>query len=307
MSSVLIEKIRDSTPLSLRRRFGPSIAYCVYFWRVYMTENREAPKVLSLKETIAVIKKMELSALRFGDGEISLMENQELGFQSKNKELAEKLRKIIQTNEQGLLICIPGIWGKLDDFSTQSFKFILHHLFRYGYVWRNMLSHSQTYGDAYITRPYLGYKNKLRSDSIFRELFSIWEDKKVVLIEGEKSRLGVGNDMFSKVSSIQRILCPTNNAYDKYTEIKKTALNLPKDTLILLSLGPTAKVLTYDLFKEGYRVIDIGHIDMEYEMFLRKESKIVKVDYKYFNEIGERNPEDCKDKEYLKQIISKLV
>jgi hypothetical protein len=70
-------------------------------------------------------------------------------------------------------------------------------------------------------------------------------------------------------------------------------------------LGPAAKVLAYDLFLEGFRVFDIGHIDMEYEMYLKNEPKLTKVKYKYFNEINERNPEDCKDPEYLSQITEK--
>jgi hypothetical protein len=41
---------------------------------------------------------------------------------------------------------------------------------------------------------------------------------------------------------------------------------------------------------------------MEYEMFLKKELQQVKVPFKYFNEINERNPEDCRDETYVGQI-----
>ena len=43
---------------------------------------------------------------------------------------------------------------------------------------------------------------------------------------------------------------------------------LSKNKLILIALGPTATVLSYDLYKLGYHVIDIGHADIEYEWFL---------------------------------------
>ncbi len=157
-----------------------------------------------------------------------------------------------------------------------------------------------------MTRPYLAYKNKADCGKIFNQLFSLWTNKDVVLIEGEKSRLGVGNDMFDHAQSFKRILCPAENAFAKYDTIKNEVLKISKDKMILLSLGPTAKVLAYDLFVLGYRVIDIGHIDMEYEMFLRKETKQVKVKYKYFNEIHERNPEECTDPKYLSQIIATI-
>lgn len=305
-SQKIIQRIREKIPLSFRQKVGPLAAYFVYVWSVYVRKNRQVPKVLSLEETINAIIKEELSVIRFGDGEMSLMENEDLGFQDKDCELAVKLKKVLQTDIKGLLICIPGFWGKLDMFVGISFRFILHHLFRFGHIWRSLLSYEQIYGDAYITRPYLGYKDKTNSGNIFKKLFSIWEDKKVVLIEGEKSRLGVGNDMFDKVSSLERILCPAEGAFLKYEEIKNKAVAIDKDKLILVSIGPAAKVLAYDLFLLGYRVIDVGHIDMEYEMFLKKETKLVKVQYKYFNEIDERNPDECTDPKYLSQIIGRI-
>ena len=40
--------------------------------------------------------------------------------------------------------------------------------------------------------------------------------------------------------------------------------------IILISLGPTATILSFDLCKLGYQAIDIGHIDYGYESFLEK-------------------------------------
>ena len=38
-------------------------------------------------------------------------------------------------------------------------------------------------------------------------------------MEGAYSRLGVGNDLFDGVQSLQRILCPTKDAFSAYHEI----------------------------------------------------------------------------------------
>lgn len=299
----IIQKIRNMTPLFLRHKIGPVLAYAMYMDRLYLRKNQLTPKILSISDTIDLIIRKRLSVVRFGDGEISLIDGVDLAFQKTNPELSIKLENIIKTNKEGLLICIPGIWGKLDIFADYAYYFTMHQIYRYGYIWKNLLSHDQVYGDTNITRHYLGYKDKSKAGEIFKKLFSVWENEDVVLIEGEKSRLGVGNDMFDNTNSMKRILCPPENAYSKYQSIKNEVLKVSKNSLILLSLGPTAKVLAYDLFTEGYRVIDIGHIDMEYEMFLRKETKQVKVPHKYFNEINERNPEDCKDEKYLDQIL----
>lgn len=94
---------------------------------------------------------------------------------------------------------------------------------------------------------------------------SIWNDRDVVIIEGAQSRLGVGNDLFDGARSIRRILCPPRNAFERYDEILAQALKLEKGVLFLIALGPTATVLSYQLFKAGYQAVDAGHVDIEYE------------------------------------------
>ncbi len=273
---------------------------------IHFRKNRKRPRVLSIEDTIDLILEKNLSVIRFGDGEIFMLDGGDTAFQKRTGDLTTRLESILKTNEVGLLICVPGIWETLDTLEPHAYWFNMHHLYRNGPMWKSLLSYTQTYGDTNMTRFYLAYKNKELCGVLFKKLFSIWKDKDVVLIEGEKSRLGVGNDMFQNVRWMGRILCPPENAYGSYDKIKNEAQKISKDKLILLSLGPTAKVLAYDLFKQGYRVIDIGHIDMEYEMFLRKEIKQVKVRYKYFNEIHERNPEECTDPRYLGQIVTHI-
>ena len=204
----IIQKLRENTPLFLRQKIGPIFAYIAYVLRIYVRGNPNAPKILSINETLNLILEKNLSVIRFGDGEISIINNENLGFQKKNKELAEKLKLIIQAKKSGLLICVPGIFGNLDKFTKKSFWFSLHHLFKHRHEWMNLLSKEEIYGDAFITRPYLTYKDRSDVKNTFEKLFSIWTGKEIILVEGEKSRLGVGNDMFEKAVSIQRILSP---------------------------------------------------------------------------------------------------
>lgn len=307
LHQTIIQGIRQRTPLAVRQKIGPVVAYIMYEFNIHLRKNRPRPHVLSINDTIDLILKDKLSVIRFGDGEIFMLDGGDTAFQKRYGDLVPKLESIMRTNNPKLLICVPGIWEKLDSLEPYAYWFNMHHLYRNGHIYKGLLSPTQVYGDTNMTRPYLAYKDKANCGIIFKKLFSIWEGHDVVLVEGSKSRLGVGNDMFDKVKSMGRILCPPENAYQKYETIKAEALKIGKDKLVLLSLGPTAKVLAYDLFLAGYRVIDIGHIDMEYEMFLRKETKQVKVRFKYFNEIHERNPEECTDEKYLGQILARIV
>src|SRR5690554_6135061 len=99
------------------------------------------------------------------------------------------------------------------------------------------------------------------------------------------SRSGVGNDLFDNTKSIERIICPAENAYDKFDEILHEIQKLEKDRLILIALGPTAKPLVYELHKSGYQALDIGHIDPEYEWFLAGATKKIKLDNKHAADI----------------------
>lgn len=71
----------------------------------------------------------------------------------------------------------------------------------------------------------------------------------------------------------------------------------------------TATILAWELSGGGYWAIDIGHIDIEYEWFLRKTSDKIKIEGKYVNEVlgGKSNIADCNDEEYKSQIICKVV
>ena len=113
--------------------------------------------------------------------------------------------------------------------------------------------------------------------------------------------------MFDNVKSFGRILCPTQNAFEKYNEIFNEACKISKDRLILLSLGPTAKILAYNLYKEGYRVLDIGHIDLEYEWYLQGATKKVQIKNKFVNEVEEKSElNEVNDKKYQSQIIKEI-
>ena len=89
----------------------------------------------------------------------------------------------------------------------------------------------------------------------------------------------------------------------------KILIKIKKNILILISLGPTATVLAYDLCKLGYQAIDVGHIDIEYEWFLKNASTKVVVENKFVNEVnnGENNFTKVKDKLYYKQIIKTIL
>ena len=149
------------------------------------------------------------------------------------------------------------------------------------------------------------YRDKSIAKLCFNLWKDIWKERDMLIVEGAKTRLGVGNDLFSNVRSIKRILAPNTNAFsviDKlFTEVKKYS----KDHLVLLALGPTATVLAYRLAVEGYWAIDIGHIDIEYEWYLRGATDKIAIPNKYVIEAKNgKSVSEIEDPIYYGQIVA---
>ena len=163
------------------------------------------------------------------------------------------------------------------------------------------------YGSTFISRPYMDLVDKSPSAGYFAKLKQLWQGREIVIVEGVTSRSGVGNDLFSNALSIERIICPSRNAFAKVDAIRHALMQISTDKLILLILGPTAKVLVEDLAAMGYQAIDLGHIDSEYEWFKMGATHKVKLPHKH---TAEHNyDEDIifeQDKDYERQIIYKI-
>ena len=172
-----------------------------------------------------------------------------------------------------------------------------------------ILNLNKTYYSSEISRFYFKYKDKSHVPQFISKLKQIWEGRDILIVEGEQSRIGERNDLFNQTKSIKRIICPTKNAFRVYNKILNSVLKISKDHLILIALGPTATVLAYDLSNLGYQTIDFGHIDVQYELYLRNATNWIRIPYKNVVEYdeGRNGVEDIKDPEYINQIIEKIT
>ena len=161
-----------------------------------------------------------------------------------------------------------------------------------------------------ITRFYLPFKNKKENIESIEKLKEYFCDKNILIIEGENTRFGVGNNLLKNIKSVKRILAPAKNAFSMYDKLIEEACKFSKDTIVLIALGPTATVLAYDLCKEGYQAIDIGHLDIEYEWYLSGAKKKIKVKYKDVSEVSVFTDDIVNDIEiknkYEKEIYCKI-
>lgn len=268
------------------------------------------PTVKGNEETINEIINNKCSISRFGDGEFFLLTGKkDFEFQRKNTELTKRLSEILKSNEKGLLIGVPKIFrnSDLNMRSEESRKWWKNYLIDNRELWYKYLDRNKIYYNTNFTRNYIALKDKSRCDEYFKKIRQIWNDREILIIEGEFSRLGVKNNLFDNARSVNRILAPNENAFDKYDLILKEVLKQSKEKLVLIALGPTATVLAYDLHKSGYQAIDIGHLDIEYEWFLQRAIVKVPIKDKYTYEANNLiKDNNLKDEMYIRQIISKI-
>ena len=222
--------------------------------------------------------------------------------------MKKRLIQILNSNEKNLLIGINLPYKKkyLKNVKKIVLRYYKNFLYKYKFKLAKIINKNKLYYSAVISRFYFRFKNKHGIKNYVNKLKKIWDKKKVLIIEGEESRLGIGNDLFDNIKSIKRIICPIKNSFKVYDKIITETLKVNKNRLILIALGPTATILAYDLYKLGYQSIDIGHVDIEYEWYLRKAKKKIKIENKYVNEVknGGKNIVKIIDKNYYKQIIS---
>lgn len=301
-----LRKIINTTRLKLR--YGLIVEWYNFWYIVFRKKQKKNPQVASIDETIRKIVEEHCSISRFGDGEILLTINKSIGFQEGNTRLAKRLIEIIQSDNEKHLVCISDTFTDLERYNRKATRFWRAHFYLFGDLWDKYLLKDKIYYNTFITRPYMDFKFKNESGHWFTLLKTIWGDRDVIFIEGEKSRMGVGNDLFQNARSIKRIICPAVNAFEKYNDILNKAKEMDKSTLFLIALGPTATVLAFDLYKAGFQAIDVGHVDIEYEWYRMNAKRKVKIPSKYVNEaVGGNIVTDSSDKDYRNQIICSIV
>lgn len=225
-----------------------------------------------VQNELNTIKKLQqgYSISRYGDGEFRIINGAGILYQEYNKELQEKLKNILMQKEipEKLLIAIPPFYSKNSNGVYICQKRIINK--KVVDYWRKYIKKSESilceslfndkkiYYSSFISR-IESFENKRR---ILGELSKIWLNKNVAIIINEifykKTEKLIKNSL--KKSIIKDIIyCPQVNAYNEYNNILQKCLQHNKDVIFLIMAGPTASILTYDLCKNDYQAIDIGH------------------------------------------------
>lgn len=280
----------------------------------YYLHNHDAYKQLhfySDEEVFEMLASHGKSLARFGDGEMAWICGKARGYfgQENSERLSNMLIDVLTSSEEKVLIGIPNYYGEDGNepkFNKEYLEARAAHLAEYENKWAELTSPEKRYADAFITRVYYGRPDR-DAGWYFRKWKDVWNNRNVLIVEGAKTRFGVGNDLLDNAQSVKRIVAPAENAFSKYDEIVQSVKeHYEEGMLILTALGPTATILAYELGISSYQTIDIGHLDIEYEWYRSGAEKKTPVSGKYVNEAGGDSSTEMAAA-YLKQYQSQIL
>lgn len=288
---------------------------CLYRYARYRRQYDRLDKdlnILDIRQTLDYLATHEVSLARFGDSELRMLfKKYSIGFQEYNPRLALRLHEIVDNprNSEVLMVALPhhlvGTEDAKFDIKTAWWSMLTHN---YSSIRQN-LNPNLTYLDAEVSRTYSEYRDSTITAKAYAVFKQIWQDKKILIVEGDETRMGMGNDLFTGVADLKRILVPRENAFKRYDLIKQLVEEKVaeyKFDLVIAAIGPTATVLAYDLSPQ-IQVLDLGHLDIQYEYYRRHSKKMTQIKGKYTNEVNMTADDIYRnDDEYLSQIIGRV-
>lgn len=216
-------------------------------------------KILSEEKTIDFLKK-GWSLARYGDGELHnlILKNKDISkLQDYDPILREKLLKVLRKPHEKLLIGIP--------YMETPKKWVnkFHNNFKETVKDYEKL----TLCSAFVSRPSVIGKD---NDDYFKNISDIWKGKFCVIINFNLKI--ISHPLIKTCNRADFIKIPRRNCFSEYRDILERCSSYSgrvsrKDVIFLVSAGPTATVLSYDLTILGFQCIDIGQIVFEYDLY----------------------------------------
>ncbi len=228
--------------------------------------------ILTPEETLKLLKTEKVSFLRYGDGEIAIMLGKSIPFQEYDAELSARLRELLNLSDADIKIGLPYYYINPVRNLNKYVESFAGSLAQQRHFLLKACDRNVTYIDTCITQMYQTYE-KYDFKEYYKQMQSLLENKDVTVICGEKILDKLTYNALDVCNSTDYIYAESRNAYAGYEELLKTALGTDKNRLICIVLGPTAKVLAYDLHKEGYQAWDMGHYFKDYDAYMRNAER----------------------------------
>ncbi|USS85858.1 GT-D fold domain-containing glycosyltransferase [Fructilactobacillus cliffordii] len=269
--------------------FDKAINDLIYIpiYQVKYKKKYRSFSIASIEQTIDAIVDDHISLSRFGDGEFKWIHmTEQHSYEKESPELSNRLLEVMNSTDPRIQVALPQAFR--DPTILTATKYWEREMGKYGEQWSNDPDPAKHYFNSSVTRPYMDLIDKSVAKYVFDKFKRYLRGKNVLMIEGDQTNFGKGNDLLDQAQNVTRLICPDRNAFESYQSIFSQAISQIKEKqidLVLVALGPTATILAYDLAKEtDKQIIDVGHMDIEYSWYLNGDTKRVPITGKAVNE-----------------------
>lgn len=222
------------------------------------------PKIKTTDETINELINSDKNIVRYGDGEIIVLDGGGIPFQKADMKLAQRLREILNSGDENILIAVDrryyyntnALISILAKKNHPLKRFQLYSIPRIRQILNRYIDFDKVYYEAYITCP---------NESCLEAFKNFFAGKKLVLVGCKEAFESYEFNIFDTASELCYEFVPNKHAFSEYESILSRLMGYDKTYTHILMCGPTANVLVADLTKAGYRALDLGHLAKSYD------------------------------------------
>lgn len=231
--------------------------------------------VLSQEDSLSKLESFPKSFVRFGDGEIDIIQGKDCPFQSYDPVLSLRLLDILSSDRNDIYIGINrSYFQSAFGFIERNHRFYREHNTEYRRFFVSNCNSDVQYLDACCFGAYLRYEESFDYERHYQRLRNLISGRNIALVAGYGIIEKLEYQFFDVASDIIRINAPCINAFDEYDQLLSNIQNeVPINYLVCIILGQTATVLAADLAEKGYLAWDMGHIAKEYDAYRRGMDK----------------------------------
>lgn len=231
-------------------------------------------RILDTRQTLQALTQREVSFICYGEGEIALMCGEDTPSQKYDEDLAKRLKELLRKNVDGLRIGIPYYFmHPVKNLNAYAMERALAVAVQRKFLLR-MCNRNVRYLDACAM---IAYQTYLKYD--FKSHYSCMQ----ALLSGRDVTVVCGDGILDRFRYKALDVCKTveyiyglsTNAYSGYDMLRERVLRVEKNRLVLVSMGPSAKVLVYDLYMAGYTAWDMGDYFKDYDAYMKKKPRTV--------------------------------
>lgn len=233
-------------------------------------------KLVEREETLRLLREHPKSFVRFGDGEIDIIEGRDTPFQRYDSSLAQRMKSILNNTHDNYYVAINQSYFQSPfRFPERQHRFYRERGSKLRKCFLRECNPDTTYLDAACFGAYFRYGDDYDFEGYYAFVRDCFKDKNIVLVSGTGVFEKLTYDVFDLAKSKVIVHGPNINAYSEYDKILSHVLEVAdKDTsFICVILGQTAKVLTADLAERGYLAWDVGHLAKDYDVYMRRVAK----------------------------------